>query len=195
MTTAKDIAEKIESQMTDRVRQEIVDSTDLIFDSLVNHQIKGRLPESLFVNHFLDFFSGEKPATPDNKIIEQWISVAGTPMSTVDVINEKGDVLFNVPSLFETNMLDIAKTSTTNSLPEIYGTFDAKVNHIPAVGNKYLADALGDKIQNMVKDSPALNTNKQKWDEILTRYGKLEKSKSVNNVKPDDDLADDMIYE
>lgn len=195
MTTAQDIAEKIESQMTDRVRQEIVDSTDLIFDSLVNHQIKGRLPESLFVNHFLDFFSGEKPATPDNKIIEQWISVAGTPMSTVDVINEKGDVLFNVPSLFETNMLDIAKTSTTNSLPEIYGTFDAKVNHIPAVGNKYLADALGDKIQNMVKDSPALNTNKQKWDEILTRYGKLEKSKSVNNVMPDDDLADDMIYE
>lgn len=195
MTTAQDIAEKIESQMTDRVRQEIVDSTDLIFDSLVNHQIKGRLPESLFVNHFLDFFSGEKPATPDNKIIEQWISVAGTPMSTVDVINEKGEVLFNVPSLFETNMLDIAKTSTTNSLPEIYGTFDAKVNHIPAVGNKYLADALGDKIQNMVKDSPVLNTNKQKWDEILTRYGKLEKSKSVNNVKPDDDLADDMIYE
>ena len=195
MTTAQDIAKKIESQMTDRVRQEIVDSTDLIFDSLVNHQIKGRLPESLFVNHFLDFFSGEKPATPDNKIIEQWISVAGTPMSTVDVINEKGDVLFNVPSLFETNMLDIAKTSTTNSLPEIYGTFDAKVNHIPAVGNKYLADALGDKIQNMVKDSPALNTNKQKWDEILTRYGKLEKSKSINSVKPDDDLADDMIYE
>lgn len=195
MTTAKDIAEKIESQMTDRVKENIKNSTDVIYDSLVNHQIRGRLPESIFVNHFLGFFSGEKPATPENKIIEQWISIAGTPMSEVDIVNEKGEVLFNVPSLFETNMLDIAKTSTTNSLPQIYGTYDAKVNHIPAVGNKYLADALGDKIENMVKDSPVLNTNKQRWNDILTRYNKLEQSQSTNVIKEDDNLADDMEYD
>lgn len=193
MATAKELADNIQSQLNNTALSNIKASTDNIYNSLVVEQNRNKLPESIFVNHFLGYFSGEKPIAPNDKIFEEWISVAGTPMAEVGIVNEKGEVLYNVPALFDTNILDIARKQVSVSLPEIYSNYEARVNHIPVVGEKFLADALDHKVETILTESPVASENQQRWGDILKRYGKNPEVQQ--NINSKEDPADDLVYD
>lgn len=178
----------LEQQVDDLITNEIKQKIGSVYDSLVVNQPKGKLPENIFQQYFLPFFAGEKPITSENKIMENWISVAGTPMAEVDIIDNAGKVLFSVPSLFDTKIIDTVIKDRKTSLTDIYANTDARTARIPAEGATYLARALDDKAGTIASGSKIDDINNQRWNEIFQRYGKkIPGDKSTEVKQPNED--------
>ena len=94
-TTIPNMQEFIASREKDKI--------DQIFDSMkIIESEKSRLPEHIFVSYFLPFFIGQRQVDEKNNYPAQWISIAGSPTSEVDVIDSSGTVLYTVPAFFNT---------------------------------------------------------------------------------------------
>jgi hypothetical protein len=159
-----------------------------IFNALVRDTKNAVIPEQIFVNYFLPYLAGLVPITNDVTVISDWISVAGTAMSEVDVIDQHGKVLFTVPKLLDTNIINIVNRERGNAFQEIYAQFNLHSNNIPIVGDRYLNGALDKKIDSMSQESNAFSNNSVRWNEILTRYGLiLNTTVSIKESSQDDD--------
>lgn len=79
------------------------DKIDQIFESMqIIEKERARLPEHIFVSYFLPFFIGQRQVDEKNNYPAQWISIAGSPTSEVDIIDNSGNYLFTVPAFFNT---------------------------------------------------------------------------------------------
>lgn len=194
----KSRAVTVENQLKQQQIEEISGSMNSIYDSLVVHAPHGRLPEEIFKERFLPTFAGEAPMVKDSAVIAEWIGVAGTAMNEVDIIDSKGNVLFTVPSIFDTNVLEITKRNAGESIADIYKEFNLRHNHIPIVADKYLAESLSGKLQEITKPVADGNPNQKRWTEILGRYGKApsatQNQNTGNQQKSSTDL-DDVVYD
>lgn len=184
----KNLEQQIDNVITDEIKQKI----GSVYDSLVVNQPKGKLPENIFQQYFLPFFAGEQAITTESKVMEHWISIAGTPMAEVDIINSSGEVLFAVPSLFDTKIIDTVIKDRKTSLTDIYANSDARSSRIPAEGNAYLVRALNDKAGNIAGGSKIDDANSNRWKDILQRYGKLKVDANSNEAT--DNTTDDFEY-
>ncbi len=75
---------------------------------------KNNIPDTVFKEHFLDFFMNkvEDPAK-SQELTATWITkVAGSPTAEVNVTNKQGEVVFTVPSIYNTSILKL--TSEVN---------------------------------------------------------------------------------
>ena len=163
----------------------------IVEKGIINSDLVNRIPESLFVNYFLPYFTGERHDNP-NWILE-WISVAGSPMSEVVVFDDvtKED-LYVVPSLFNTKKLIF--TRGTDTFKNIYMHFNRLNANIPGLGFKFLNEMLEKKtgeIQELVDHSESI----KQWNYILTRYDykqstNEESDNGIDKVKNIEDLLD-----
>lgn len=186
---------KIEKAISNLQLNDIREKTDFFHDSLVAKTPKARLPESIFRSHFLPYFAGQTGITKDSNVLVEWISVAGSPMSEVDVIDQNQNVLFTVPALFDTNIIEIAKREAGKSLADIYQNFELRNNNIPAVAQNYLSHALADKLQEIQKPSEYRHQNEQRWTSILEHYGVQSASGKAATSQQTNDDHDDVVYE
>jgi len=152
----------------------------IVEKGIVNSDLVNRIPESLFVNYFLPYFTGERHDNP-NWVLE-WISVAGSPMSEVVVFDDgtKED-LYVVPSLFNTKKLIF--TRGTETFKNIFMHFNRLNANIPGIGFNFLNEMLEKKtgeIEQLVDHTESI----KQWSYILARYG----YKQVNNVEPDNGI-------
>jgi hypothetical protein len=143
-----------------------------------------RIPENVFVNVVLPIVLSPEP----KKDLRPWIDLAGDPMLPMDVYN--GDqFLFRVPPITGTPKIHQA-THPRDSVFEIVATAKQKAEIVPAMGERYLDNRLGDKVE--VKDaSPHIAV----WREILARYGHLKKvdSGTTETVKKTD-VVDSELF-
>jgi predicted HAD superfamily phosphohydrolase YqeG len=190
MDSANDISNRINNSILTKVQGEI----DEVYDSLVVQQNRNTLPEAIFVNHFLPFFSGEKPNDPQNNILQQWVSVAGNATAEVAVVNEKNEVIYNVPALLDTDILNIANNNASRSFSQIYDNYKIRAKNIPAVGEKFLSDALSDKFKDLTTNNETgPSENEVRWNSIFERYGKLNKNSQSSKTSegPEEDVTYD----
>jgi hypothetical protein len=180
-----------EEIIDDVLFSKLSEQTESIYSSLVNVKYNARLPENVFVGYFLPHFSGQVPISDDTTVMADWISIAGTPMSEVDIVNPAGDTIFTVPSLFDTNIIDITKQDLGEPFPNIYSQYDLKNNHIPVIANSYLNEALSEKIDKI--RNVDIITNDARWSEILTRYGIVNLKAVTSEI--DDNPASDLEYD
>lgn len=180
-------------QAVDNIQlNEVKEKMTFIHDSLVSGRDNSKLPEDIFKGYFLPYFSGQLPITRESNVLTDWISVAGTPMSEVDIIDlATGDIIFTVPSLFDTNVLDVTKKEQGHTLAEIFSRFELKNNNLPVVATAFLKDALDDKA-NQINASTS-NQNDTRWEAILKRYGLLAIEATATNVEQDGGL--DLDYD
>lgn len=158
-----------------------------IYDAL-NTQIRQQVPENIFVNYFLRYFAGMTPISENNKIISEWISIAGTPTSEVDIIDISGKVLYSVPSLYSTTCIDVNKSSQSSSIDAVYDEYALRNNNIPSAAQTFLNQALEQKLQDM-SVTPDITDDKRRWDDIFTRYNiKPKELQSQQQTEFDDDL-------
>lgn len=181
-------------QITNMAIQDIKNSTDYVFESLVVAGANSKLPEEIFANYFLQYFSGEAASGREAKFQQEWISIAGTPMREVDIIDKTGNVLFAVPALFDTNVIEVSKRSLGESLNDIYKNYDLRNNNIPAVATNYLNAALADRVDEIIKPANVKQVNTVRWENIMKRYGK-SLTPGVEKAKEDTNGADDLVYE
>ena len=165
-------------------------SLDRATTAIVSDISNGRIPEDIFVQYFLPFFAGTIPTDEPTHHMEDWISVAGTPMNRVDVLGEDESVLFTVPPLFDTSIIDISRRERGEGLFSILQQFNLLNNNIPVVAENYLANALHGKFSTMGKDSDEFVSDSNAWDNIFSRYGIKPRSPVALPApeNPDDEL-------
>lgn len=193
MTTRQNATDK----MTDYAMQEAAKKMEFVFDALVTHaEPTAKIPEDVFVHHFLPYFSGEKPMTKENKVMENWVAISGTPTNEVAVMDKTGKELYRVPPVFDTNILDVTSRNLGESMSDIYAGFAMRKNNLPAIANKFLAGSLENRLSTLVDVSEA-SPNQKRWNDIISRYQKpntgalVSKPKQETQALPDDDLVYD----
>ncbi len=149
------------SNAVNAVYTELIENTD--------HLTK--LPEPIFKEHFLPFFTGQKSTTENPNVMQEWVSVAGSAMAKVDIINQDGETIFTVPPIYDSNIIKTAKDKLSQSFSDIYAQYNMHSNNLPMAGEKYLAEAFSEKIPTLLKPSETSSENQQGWEKIFQHYG------------------------
>lgn len=168
------IDNKIE-QIKAAIYEDFKRSGEVVFNGLLENPPIGSIPESAFVHYFLGYFLGDKTDNPN--WAAEWISVAGTPMSEVNVIHDiTKEVLFKVPALLQTKNLSL--DSQSGGYTAIFSRYEQITNNIPTSGTRFLVAALDDKEKELLRGvdmEPAYQT----WREILMRYGVIKEAAAL----------------
>lgn len=138
-------------------------------EALVVSSPRPYVPEQLFVNYFLPYFSGQIPASSANPFFAQWVGIAGTPMTEVDVIDHQGRILFTVPALFNTSFISPERNGRSYS--NIMLEYELRSTHIPVAATNFLANSLDGKFGDTVNQPGASPEQTDRWLTIFARYG------------------------
>lgn len=165
---------------------------------------KGRLPEEIFVNYFLPYFKeplndkskvSEEILKRRDKMLREWIAIAGSLFSEVDIIDVAGKVLFTVPALNNTNVINPIRSEGAPSFETIANMAERLQMLSPAKSVNYQNERLQDKLEDMSKGRHKFTEIEKRWISIFERYPdtKSNSSNSSGNKtsSPNDDLSDD----
>lgn len=189
------MTDKLKEAMANRYKEEASEKVNFAYDSIVGDRIKGKISEEGF-KYFLPYFSGELPLSKDNNIVAQWISIAGTPMSEVDVIDNKGQVVFTVPPLFDSNGINIINRRERNSFADISSNFIRMNVSTPIAANNFLNNSLHQKVDEILDTDHKPTMNQERWNGILKRYGKDTPVETKGSTpKTTDNGNDDLVYD
>lgn len=159
-----------------------------------------RLPETLFVEFFLPLFRGE---IKDPLLVEEyrskWFTLARHPQGEVNIIDERGNVLFTTPSYSYTKMFDPTKSDATGSFKDLITIANQMGSANPIRAKQYLENNLIKKFDAMRVKGHVLTKEEERWIAIFQRYASknddnTSSGNSVGGTKPstlsDDDLED-----
>lgn len=147
-----------------------------IYRQLVTEPQLNKLPERLFTRNFLPFFCGERDPVKEPDFYVLWISIAGSPMSEVQIIDDNGNPLFTVPALNDTSIIKPDRnTSGSINFSQIITMAKMYGNMTPVAGQNVLMSGLGEKYKELQSKSEVFDSNTERWYQILLRYGKVEK--------------------
>lgn len=179
----------------DFATNEIKDSINYHFEQLVvkPYQEISKLPENIFIEVFLPFFSGEKNFEDEKDILIKWISVAGNPTKEVQVVDDVGQVLFTVPPIMDTTCIDYKNDSKGQAIGNIIANYELHKGQLPVVGQNYLNGTIDNRLRSLTKNSEVFEANEKRWNQIFVRYGKVKDSsiKETQNSDPSDELEYD----
>jgi hypothetical protein len=159
-----------------------------------------RLPETLFVEFFLPLFRGD---IKDPLLVEEyrskWFTLARHPQGEVNIIDERGNVLFTTPSYSYTKMFDPTKSDVTGSFKDLITIANQMGTANPIRAKQYLENNLIKKFDAMRVKGHVLTKEEERWIAIFQRYASknddnTSSGNSVGGTKPstlsDDDLED-----
>ena len=155
--------------------------------NMLNSKPKGSLPENVFASYFLPYFSGITPIMPESTVIADWISIAGAPTNEVDIVDQTGRVIFTVPPLFDTGVIDTTRDS--GRFISIYDQYTLQNTNIPSLANNFLMNALANKASEIDTSVQPVDT----WLAILKRYG-IE-PQGVQSTKVTEEDKEDLLYD
>lgn len=160
-----------------RVRQNNMESlarsTNQTFEALVVEpsREKSRIPEQTFKDHFLPYFSGQANVSDNPDVLPMWVGIAGSPSSEVSVVDQSGNVLYDVPAIMDLSIIDSSRRKLGESLSNIYSQYELHSNQLPVVGERYLVEAMERKTSTLFKESEQFTNNSKRWNNIFERYG------------------------
>ena len=144
------------------------------------------IPENIFVNMFLPLFSGE---SKDNRteLLEQWYTVAGTPYTSVNIINEQGIIVAVVPPILNRNAIPVvAKREERRSLDTMFDYAKQKASLSPNLAHSVVITELNGRFLSKAEDTPNTDIS-AKWEALLAHYGKaLVPKQAVNAINSND---------
>lgn len=184
---------ELTKKYTDNVNLQMKNTIDFHFEELVvkPYQEITRLPENVFVEVFLPFFSGEKNFDDEKDIIIKWVSIAGNPTKEVHVVDEAGTILFTVPAIMDTTCIDYKNDAKGQPLGNIIANYELHKNQLPVVGKNYLDGTIDNRLRTLTKNSEVFLSNEKRWNDIFVKYGKVkDTSVKVDNTNH---LSDDEI--
>jgi hypothetical protein len=148
-----------------------------------NAQSVSRLPEEIFVNYFLPMFIGAYK--DEGKRLVEWISIAGTPSSPVNIIDTQGHVLFKVPGVYNVSYTLGSNKESLNSIITKFGLYK---NH-PSYNEDALLKA---SLKESIKE-PEYHEDKKLWLDILMRYDLIQENKQSKTTDTYNTNIDDFL--
>lgn len=157
------------------------------YTKLVLEAPVSKLPEKIFKDTFLPYFSGKKPVSDNPDILKTWISIAGNPGAAVDIIdNTSDDILFRVPPLYNT---DFVQSPTARRIPYegIIHEFQEKTASSPKLGENFLKNVLDITKKIVVTNNNHVEEYRQMWNNVFDYYGVGKEEKKVDDKGISDD--------
>ena len=156
-------------------RNQLVSMEKEIFNLLKinNEETINKLPEYIFIDFFLPYFSGKLNIEDSQEPITKWIGIAGSPTKEVDIIDSvSGNVLFRVPPLINTSKLNIIKTDKKTTANEMLAMAARKADSgIPGSESVYLMSMYPLKVKQLTENNEIDKDDKVRWEYIFNRYG------------------------
>jgi hypothetical protein len=147
-------------------------------ESLNKNQLRGRLPEHIFVQNFLPFFNGTVAVEERTLVYAQWIGVAGSAMSEVELLKPNGEVAAVVPPIYDTGFVS-SRQKEVNKISSEYELL--KTNPINAAEQVYASKMLRNLPQSEVN-----LTHEQRWINLLSKYGPATPDQNLNSAQSQD---------
>lgn len=186
---AKALSVNSRTKYLQSIKDKLQKAADDTYNQLVVEQIFGRLPEDLFVSNFLPYFTGKLKIDEGNNVITTWISIAGNPTSRVCILDKNGEVLYTVPPIFDTGILNTLDNKN-RKLAEIYHNYTIRKDSLPMAADNFLDSAMAEKHNTIL--SNVVNQKYQKeWQDIFNRYNvDVEIKKNKDESYLDEDFFD-----
>lgn len=171
-----------------------------VHGQLIDNPIVNRLPEHIFREYFLPCWLGK--ISPLNWVTE-WISVAGTAASEVDIFDPKtNQILFRVPSIVMSRQLDFTKAGR--------GSLSAAIAHSNNL-SRNMQDGKG-FFQNFVDNKTRLAMSEFKSDymdkminifmfyqlplsPVMLEYQAIQNGQATNGPSSSDNSEDLFVYD
>lgn len=191
MATNEDLAQTVEEEVRRMHSERILNAANTIADELLIHASNDvpKLPENIFVAHYLPLFSGEQSLVGNSDLIDTWLGIAGSRTGEVAIIDQKGQELFRVPPIMDTSHINVVDRDEGKSFADITAMSMLYSQNIVSQGEQYLNQNVNEKIGTLV--GPPKDQNKERWDAIMRRYNKLPASTKTTTV--DQTEQDDLI--
>lgn len=189
-----------DAQTVEARRQRVATDIQNISTSVtaLEHQGAQHMPERVFVGIWLPVFTGE--GNPYKVTLQHWINFAEGPFRAVNVIDDKGEVLFQVPPLIKRETVNPIGEDRRHSIGHVLHSAEQLTNFHPAQGMQYLEAELTKRALIMKVPGNVLDDLKT-WNAIFARYGKpalKAVDESGQEVKPSGAAAaasDDLSYD
>lgn len=164
-------------QLKQSMLNEIEHSKKIVFKGLIEEPMINVLPESIFSNYFLPHFLGN---VVNPNWLTEWISIAGTPMAPLAVIDDRTkERLFVVPGILYTN--NIFREKTEGDLGDIFAKYDMLNSNLPINGLRFLLQALNEN-KDLLLSNMNMDPVNTAWYEIFKRYNLVDSSTNFNNA-------------
>ena len=162
----------------------IIDIDERFLDDISQDLPRGTLPEHLFRDNFLPYFTQEKEMK-DDSIIKTWMAIAGGPNRAVDIISPDGEVLFTIPPFYDTGLVEVHKDGV--SIFTILATAQHHDKRIVGGGDRYREQALS-VAEDLVPDKPS---HAEVWEYIYNKYvNKEDKKEDSTETNEEEDFLD-----
>lgn len=143
------------------------------------------VPENIFTHYFLPVFSGEQKENVQ-EAVAMWVNIAGSNFHPVNIVNNVGEVVAQVPPLQNNNALDPSKSSS--NLAYAVKESKARAELSPMGAQAMLTNQLTNKLNVMTEGTNEKNQPLQeKWTELLSKYGKAPANKATNTQEDQGD--------
>ena len=155
----------VNAVMKDKAISELAAAVSAIYQATVINNVTPTLPEVVFVEYFLDFFKSQMN-TPDRDLkYAKWIELSGSPYNEVSIIDNEGNILYNVPPIYIKPTLDDSVINTNFS--NIANNYMLKHSRLASVGSQYLDGEL-----KKVSDGMKVNNDEiiKRWNAIFLKY-------------------------
>lgn len=155
---------------------------------------KARIPEPVFREIFLPYFTGEKEPSRNEDAIAHWVGLVGSGTESADVVNVKGEVLFEVPPMYDSSRVNTVKTADdSTNLGSIFTIYAEQAVVHPALGNKYLGEELAKKTKYISKEA---SQDGPSWNGVLEYYGLIKKEPTAaEKQKAAGNSDDDLVFD
>lgn len=184
-----DDADRYEETIMRGFEEEIEDLKRIEEDSI------NTIPEVNFVQVFLPFFAGDE-VNPYNVDLSNWLTVAGSPYRPVNIANERGEILYQVPAIIQPGTLSPKEHAPNESIFELLSNTNQMTAISPRRGAAYFREHVA-KIHNGLVDRTISAQAIRQWNEIFIRYGRkpivipgLEKELGVDPKKDEKTTTD-----
>ena len=152
------------------------------------------LQESLFVNHFLPYFSGERQVEDFNDFMVNWVKVTGAPNNGVLIIDQGGNILYEVPPIVDTSLIDLKRIDPTNNLRDYVELYKLTAYNLPPAiaQQKFVAEGSVKINSKLTDQSVLLNKHVEAWNSILARYNLINTTTTNVKIEPvDEDILEE----
>lgn len=162
---------------------ERIDGMKDAFKSMALNDVR-QITERLFITYFLPFFSGEKVENAE-ALMDHWTVIAGTVYNPVNVMDEQGRFVIQVPAL---NNINIFKPILDRNQDISYAIKLAKEKSSisPLLGANIMSSELGLRMDTMLKNADT-KEEALKWEALFKHYGKLPTTKTAVTQQGSDD--------
>lgn len=188
-------AQQLMKEMNNQLQRETQDFINNSFNAIVGTHTNQRIPEPVFRHHFLPHFSGNVETPQGRNVLAEWVGVAGSPMAKVDVVDENNNVLFTVPPVMDSSIINLNKVNG-RSLSDLVGEYNLHKNHSPGRGITYLANNVQPKLQEIVPGHSDESQAVSEWSKVFNFYNLDNQAEtSSDSKKEDSDGSEDLVYE